>query len=99
MHSTLLGGHSRIFEADGSPRLRPDGSQLDRTLLFPRSAATFEDVWHVMGLKGTGSNTFMVEDLFVPEEETIDRENARSSKVVASGPETASTTSLRSSTL
>lgn len=75
MHSTLLGGHSRIFEPDGSPRLRPDGSQLDRTLLFPRSAATFDDVWHVMGLKGTGSNTFMVEDLFVPEEETIDREN------------------------
>ena len=71
----MLGGHSLIFEADGSPRLRADGRQLDRTLLFSRDKAKFNDVWHVLGLKGTGSNTFAVEDLFVPEEETIDREN------------------------
>ncbi|MFY0611739.1 MAG: acyl-CoA dehydrogenase family protein [Hyphomicrobiaceae bacterium] len=75
MHATLLGAHSRIFEADGSPRNRADGRQLDRTLILPREKATVTDVWHVMGLKGTGSNTFSVEDLFVPEEETIDREN------------------------
>jgi alkylation response protein AidB-like acyl-CoA dehydrogenase len=27
---------------------------------------TIHDVWHVSGMKGTGSNTFSVEDLFVP---------------------------------
>ena len=75
MHATLLGGHSRVFEADGSPRHRRDGRQLERTMILPREKATIDDVWHVLGLKGTGSNTFSVEDLFVPEEETLDREN------------------------
>lgn len=75
MHATLLGGHSRVFEADGTPRLRPDGRQLDRTAIVDRNKARIDDVWRVVGLKGTGSNTFTVTDLFVPEEETIDREN------------------------
>lgn len=29
---------------------------------------TIHDVWHVSGMKGTGSNTFSCEDLFVPED-------------------------------
>ena len=73
-HATLLGGHSFIFEADGKSRLRADGRPLDRTLLFPRAKATVHDIWHTVGLKGTGSDTFEVKDLFVPEDETIDRE-------------------------
>ncbi|MGB7207074.1 MAG: acyl-CoA dehydrogenase family protein, partial [Pyrinomonadaceae bacterium] len=76
-HATLLGGHSFVFETDGSPRRRADGRQLDRTLLFGRSQATIHDVWQTMGLKGTGSDTFEVDDLFVPEDETIDREDPR----------------------
>ena len=73
-HATLLGGHSFVFEADGSRRLRADGRPLDRTLLFARSKATVHDIWHTVGLKGTGSDTFAVKDLFVPADETIDRE-------------------------
>lgn len=76
-HATLLGGHSYVFEADCNPRRRTDGRHLDRTLLFPRARATVHDVWHTIGLKGTGSDTFAVEDLFVPDDETIDREEAR----------------------
>jgi alkylation response protein AidB-like acyl-CoA dehydrogenase len=72
-HATILGGHSHILEPDGRPRLRPDGSPLDRTLLFPRASSIIHDVWQVVGLKGTGSDTFEVRDLFVPEEATIDR--------------------------
>ena len=73
-HATILGGHSFVVEADGSPRLRADGRPADRTALFARSKAMIHDVWHVVGLKGTGSDTFEVRDLFVPEDETIDRE-------------------------
>lgn len=76
-HATLLGGHSFVFEADGkTPVMRPGGKKhLDRTGLFWRHQATVHDVWHVVGLKGTGSDTFEVNDLFVPEDDTIDREN------------------------
>jgi alkylation response protein AidB-like acyl-CoA dehydrogenase len=73
-NSTLLGGHCYVVEADGSPRMRADGRRLDRTALFSKSKARVHDMWHVMGLRGTASNTYEVEDLFVPDDETIDRE-------------------------
>lgn len=41
-----------------------------RTFLLPRSDFTVEDTWHVMGLKGTGSNDVVVDDMFVPEYRT-----------------------------
>ncbi len=74
-HATWLGGHSFVFESDGSPRMGPNGRQVDRTALFPREQATIHDDWHVVGLRGTGSDTYEVQDLFVPEAYTLDREN------------------------
>ncbi len=74
-HATILGGHSYVFAADGSPVLRADGSRLDRTVLVRRDQAKIDDVWRTMGLKGTGSDTFAIDDLFVAEADTIDREN------------------------
>jgi len=74
-HATWLGGHSYVFEADGSPRLGADGRKIDRSMLFTRSKAIIEDNWHVVGLRGTGSDSYSVEDLFVPEAHTINRED------------------------
>ncbi|MBU2533740.1 MAG: acyl-CoA dehydrogenase [Alphaproteobacteria bacterium] len=74
-HATLLGGHSYLFNPDGSPVTRPDGSRRDRTMIFAREKAQFHDVWNVMGLRGTASDTFEVDDLFVPAEEAIDRDD------------------------
>ena len=73
-NATLLGGHSWVFEKDGTPRKRADGSHLDRTMLFVKSKATIHDMWHTLGLRGTASYTYEVNDLFVPEEETFDRD-------------------------
>ena len=73
-HATLLGGHSFVFEPDGSPRLRADGSKADRTMLFAREKGVVHENWDAMGLRGTGSDTFEADDLFVPAEETIDRD-------------------------
>jgi alkylation response protein AidB-like acyl-CoA dehydrogenase len=73
-NATLLGAHSYVFEADGSPRRAADGRHLDRTALFSVSKARIHDVWHTLGLRGTASYTYEVDDLFVPEEETIDRD-------------------------
>jgi alkylation response protein AidB-like acyl-CoA dehydrogenase len=74
-HATLLGGHSYLENVDGTPVLKPDGKRRDRTMLFARDKATFHDVWNVMGLRGTASDTFEVCDLFVPTDETIDRDD------------------------
>lgn len=73
-HATWFGGHCRIRERDGSMRSTADGTPYERTMLFPRSAVTLEDRWQVMGLRGTGSDTYSVRDLFVPEAFTVRRD-------------------------
>ena len=74
-NATWLGAHCKVVEADGSPRKRADGRQAERTALLPREAARVHDVWRVMGLQGTGSDSYEVVDLFVPDEVTLDRED------------------------
>jgi alkylation response protein AidB-like acyl-CoA dehydrogenase len=66
-HASWLGAHVPILDGDGTPRLRPDGGPVIRTLLFPKREAEFTDIWHVVGLRGTGSDQYTVKDLFVPE--------------------------------
>jgi alkylation response protein AidB-like acyl-CoA dehydrogenase len=74
-HATWLGGHCAIREPDGSARRRPDGTPDGRTMLFPAAQAALIDVWHVTGLRGTGSDTITVTDLFVPHEHTVSRDD------------------------
>jgi len=66
--ASWLGAHVRIVEADGSPRRKPDGSPEIRTILFPVTSATMYDVWDVIGLRGTGTDSYSVDDLFIPEQ-------------------------------
>src|SRR6201988_797860 len=65
--ASWLGSHVRIVEADGSPRKKKDGSPEIRTILFPITSATMYDVWDVIGLKGTGTDSYSVDNLFGPE--------------------------------
>jgi indole-3-acetate monooxygenase len=66
-HCPWLGGHAAVFEADGKPRLDKQGRPVMRTMLFRKDKAKFYDIWHVIGLRGTGSNAYEVIELFVPE--------------------------------
>ncbi len=74
-HATWLGAHVPILAPDGSPRLGEGGRPLVRTMLFPKGAARIIDSWRVIGLRGTGSDSYAVEDLFVPQEHTCSRDN------------------------
>ena len=75
-HSQWIGGHATMCEPDGSPRLGPNGKPLEqRTMLFPKSQATITDTWQVIGLRGTGSDDYAVNDLFVPEAYSFTRES------------------------
>ena len=65
--ASWLGSHVKVVEADGSLRKRKDGAPEIRTILFPMSSATMYDVWDVIGLKGTGTDAYSVENLFVPD--------------------------------
>lgn len=65
--ASWLGAHVRVVEPDGTPRRRKDGAPEIRTILFPISSATLHDVWDVIGLRGTGTDSYSVENLFIPE--------------------------------
>ncbi len=49
-------------------RVLEDGESLEkRNMMIPKEQVKFIDTWEVNGLRGTGSFSFTVEDLFVPE--------------------------------
>jgi 3-hydroxy-9,10-secoandrosta-1,3,5(10)-triene-9,17-dione monooxygenase len=58
----LLGGI--VTDADRNP--------VDfRTFLLPASDYVIDDVWDTVGLRGTGSNDIVVDDVFVPEHRSL----------------------------
>lgn len=56
-NATWLGGQVQRDEHDGP---------VERSMLFPRAKAAITEDWNVVGLRGTGSDTYEVRDLFVP---------------------------------
>jgi alkylation response protein AidB-like acyl-CoA dehydrogenase len=76
-HATWLGGYCPIYEPDGTRRRQADGSGEARTMLFPATDATILDVWRVGGLRGTASDSFTVDALFVPRGRAILRDDPR----------------------
>jgi len=70
-HATWLGARCNVFTADGKPVLNAGGVQVARSMLTPASAATWQDVWHTLGLAGTGSDQYTITDQFVPEDESF----------------------------
>jgi indole-3-acetate monooxygenase len=72
--ASWLGAHVRIVEADGSPRRKPDGSPEIRTILFPAASATMYDVWDAIGLRGTGTDSYSVDNLFIPDKFAVLRD-------------------------
>jgi indole-3-acetate monooxygenase len=60
-----------ITEDATGPCRAADGGPKVRLCLFPRAEVEVFDIWHVSGLRATGSNDFQVTDLFVPQQHTI----------------------------
>jgi alkylation response protein AidB-like acyl-CoA dehydrogenase len=74
-HASWMGAHGTVVEPDGSLRLNNFGRPTLRTWLFPVEQAKLLDNWDPIGLRGTASESYTVEDLFVPEEFTGTRED------------------------
>lgn len=54
-----------------------DGNERPRYMFFlaPKSTAKVIDDWHVTGLSGTGSKTFVIEETFVPPHRVLDEKD------------------------
>ena len=70
-----MGAHCQVVEADGSLRLNRWGRPTIRTLLFPVAQANLIHTWDVVGLRGTASDSYTVDDVFVPEAFSTTRED------------------------
>ena len=76
--ATWMGAHCRVVEPDGSLRLNAAGRPTVRTLLCPVSQATLlDDTWNVIGMRGTMSGSYRLDDVFVPEAFSGTREDPR----------------------
>jgi indole-3-acetate monooxygenase len=73
--ASWLGAHVGVVEADGTKRLKADGSPEIRTIVFPLASATMYDVWDVIGLKGTGTDSYSVDNLFIPDRFSVVRDD------------------------
>ena len=73
--ATWMGAHCHVVEPDGSLRLNAAGKPTVRTLLYPVSQATLLDTWNVIGMRGTASDSYALNDVFVPEAFSSTRED------------------------
>jgi len=70
-----MGAHGFVEEADGTLRLNRDGRPAQRILLCPAEQATLLDTWHTIGMRGTASDSYTFDDLFIPEAYSSQRED------------------------
>jgi alkylation response protein AidB-like acyl-CoA dehydrogenase len=70
-----MGAHCHVVEPDGSLRLNRFGRPTVRTLLFRKQQTTPIRDWNTIGMRGTASEGYRVDDLFVPEAYSGTRED------------------------
>jgi alkylation response protein AidB-like acyl-CoA dehydrogenase len=73
--ATWMGAHCHVVEPDGSLRLNRFGRPTVKTFLYPKHHATPIHDWNTLGMRGTASEGYTLNDLFVPEEHTGTRED------------------------
>jgi indole-3-acetate monooxygenase len=69
-HSQWVAGGCVVHDGAG-PRRLPDGGLEARFVFVPKSDVEVIDTWRVGGLRGTGSNDYAIDDVFVPTNRTM----------------------------
>jgi len=64
-HANWLNCTCMVIDGD-KPRLTNAGTPQMRAMWVPSSNATIKDTWSVVGMRGTDSQDFVVDDIFVP---------------------------------
>ncbi len=73
--ATWMGAHAQVVEPDGTLRLNRFGRPTVRTLLYPAEHAVHIENWNTLGMRGTASEGYTLDNLFVPEAFTGTRED------------------------
>lgn len=67
LQSTCVLSNVVVYDGD-TPRLDDRGRPMTRYVLVPRDRVDVHDTWYTLGLCGTGSNDYSIDDVFVPED-------------------------------
>ena len=73
-HATWMGAHCNIELPDGSLLKDPSGALIERSMLLRQDQINWSSNWDVIGLRGTGSDTYTLTDVFVPEAYSVRRD-------------------------
>jgi 3-hydroxy-9,10-secoandrosta-1,3,5(10)-triene-9,17-dione monooxygenase len=66
------GAHHATWASLGAMVSDDAGNPVDAVLcLVPVAEVQLEDTWHTVGMRGTGSNTWVADDVFVPEHRIV----------------------------
>lgn len=65
-YGTRFGCQALVLE-NGTPKLGPNGMPLALFVVFPSRDAEIIPNWNTLGMRGTGSHDFRVDDVFVPD--------------------------------
>ena len=73
-HATWMGAHCHVELPDGSLLKDANGALIERTMLVRQEQLNWSSTWDVVGLRGTGSDSYTLKDLFVPDAYTVRRD-------------------------
>lgn len=68
-HASMMACGCIVYE-NGKPKLNRRGEPQMRVMLVPVDKAEIIDVWDTTGMRGTGSNDYLVDNVLVPFEES-----------------------------
>jgi two-component flavin-dependent monooxygenase len=74
-----------VFACSAVPgKVGPDGRGEVRFFAVPRADVTVKDTWFTLGMRGTGSDTMVLDGVFVPEHLTLSRLDINAGRATAS---------------
>jgi alkylation response protein AidB-like acyl-CoA dehydrogenase len=73
-HATWMGAHCHIELPDGSLMKDANGALIERTMLLRQDQLNWSSTWDVVGLRGTGSDSYTLTDVFVPDAYSVRRD-------------------------
>jgi alkylation response protein AidB-like acyl-CoA dehydrogenase len=73
-HATWMGAHCHVELPDGSLLKDANGALIERTMLLRQELLNWSSTWDVVGLRGTGSDSYTLTDVFVPDPYTVRRD-------------------------
>jgi indole-3-acetate monooxygenase len=73
-HASWMGAHCHVELPDGSLLKDSNGALIERTMLLRQDQIQWSSTWDVVGLRGTGSDTYTLTDVFVSDAYTVRRD-------------------------